>query len=1109
MNWVNQYEAYRTWRCSWPGVALQPYLLLESFPDNVTLIFNQFGDTNVAYYRIYGGSTSQSTNFLATSATTLARLTNLQNGVTYYFRVTAVHRDGTEGRFSNEQSVTVNLIQPGQNMVTNASFSLGTNGWSLLLANSGSASWAVANQVASFTIANGGTYATDIQWQQTGFRLIQGFQYILSFDAWATRPRYLQAEVGQAASPYLNYSSLTATSLTPLHSHFQYIFTMTQPSDFNANLMFNLGTSTAGVMISNLSLSIAPPTTATLLKWAQPPTNAVAGTPISPEIQVGAYNESYPVAGLPITLFITNGIGVLSGIQSTNTDTNGIAHFPNLSFSQAGVKQLAASNSSLVITSAVFTIAAPPVRATALSWVQQPSSAAAGAVISPEIQVEAWTNATPVTNMLLTLSLGSGTGFLTGIQATYTDSNGIAHFPNLSINLAGLKQLAAGDATTTLATNSDGFSINATTANKLVIALQPPPNVTAGVVMTPAPVVQVTDLYGNVISNAADSISAVQTSGTGGNLNSATTPRMVTANSGTALFSGLYVTNAAGNVSLTFTDSGLPNPNAISSAVNVSANAAAQMRVVPQPSSTATAGTAFAQQPGVTIADAYGNTVASYTNSVLAAEAGGGNLNANPVPSAVMPINGVASFTGLFVTNAGPAVTLNFTSGSLPQVNSTPINVSAGQASQLIWTTQPGNAVSGRPFDIQPVLQTADFFANPSTSGLTATQIAQVLLSTGTGPLLGTTNYNVGAMGSNGVVAFNNLRLDVTGNGRVLTAINITPNSPFPPLPSQLGLWLDASALNSLSLSGNNVTVWNDLSGHGRNASGGVSPAFATNSTLAVAAFGLGRVVRFNGSSTYLNVDLTFLNQTPFTIAVVEVASNKGSSTSYFMGDTGSGGNTTDNALHTGYRNSGDFAFAQYGDDLDYVPGGFTYPAARIWMDTIDAGKNKTIYLNGAVVDVGTASGLLNSAGSQGHIGSGFDTSSTFFQGDVAEILVYTNAQNANAASITSYLSNKWLCASCAQPALASATSAPFTVHAAPPPSQNILGATVMSGSSVVLDYATTAGFQYQVQFSTNLALGSWTTLSASVTNATGAFVVFTDTNTSGSTQRFYRIVSP
>jgi hypothetical protein len=1084
-------------------------LLLESYPDNVTLIFNQFGDTNVAYYRIYGGPTSQSTNFLGSSATTLARLTYLQNGVTYYFRVTAVHRDGTEGQFSNEQSVTVNLVQPGQNMAANGSFSQGTNGWNLLLANSGSASWAVTNGVAYFTIANAGTYTTDLQLQQPGFRVIQGLQYVLSFDAWARRPRYIQAEVGQAASPYLNYSSLAATALTPVQNHYQYVFTMTQPSDFNANLMFDLGASSAGVSLANVSLSIAAPTTATALSWAQLPAGGTAGVAIAPEIRVAAYNEAYPVAGLPITLFITNGIGVLLGIQSTNTDTNGLAHFPNLIFSQAGLKQLAASNSSLVITSAVLAFAAPPVAATALSWVQQPSSAIAGTFISPEIQVAAWTNATPVTNLLLTLSLTNGAGSLAGIQATNTDPNGIAHFPNLSLNLAGLKQLAVGDATTRLATNSAGFNISAAAPNRLVIAQPPPATATAGVVMTPPPAVQVTDLYGNVISNAADTISAVQTSGTGGNLNATTTPRTVAASSGRAVFSGLYVTNAAGNVSLTFNDASLPNPGVTSPAINVSPNAAAQMRVSPQPSSTATVGAAFAQQPGVTIADAYGNTVTSYTNSVLAAEAAGGNLNANPAPSVAMPLNGVAGFTGLFVTNAGPAVTLNFTSGSLPPVNSTAINVSAGQAAQLIWSVQPANAISGQPFGIQPVLQTADFFANPSTLGLAATQNVQVVLSAGTGPLLGATNYNLGAAGSNGVVDFRNLRLDVPGAGRVLTATNVTPNPPVPPLQSQLGLWLDASALNSLTLSGSYVTTWGDRSGHGRNASGGIAPVLATNTTLSAGAAGSGRVVRFNGSSAYLIVDLTFLNETPYTIAVVEVASNKGGTTSYFMGDTGAGYNTTDNALHTGYRTSGDFTFAHYGDDLDFVPGSFPYPAARVWMDTIDAGTNKTIYLNGVAVITGTAAGFLNSAGSQGHVGSGFDTSSTCFDGDVAEILVYTNSQTANAAAIASYLSNKWLCASCVQPALASAATAPFTVHAAPPPPQMILGAMVAGGGSVVLTYATTVGFQYQVQYSTNLAQGSWTTLPASSTNAIGAVVMFTDTNTPFGTQRFYRVVSP
>ena len=75
-------------------------------------------------------------------------------------------------------------------------------------------------------------------------------------------------------------------------------------------------------------------------------------------------------------------------------------------------------------------------------------------------------------------------------------------------------------------------------------------------------------------------------------------------------------------------------------------------------------------------------------------------------------------------------------------------------------------------------------------------------LSAGTGPLLGATNYNIGSAGSNGVVAFTNLRLNAPGAGCILTATNTTPSAYIPPLQNQLGLWLDASDLNSLTLSG-------------------------------------------------------------------------------------------------------------------------------------------------------------------------------------------------------------------------------------------------------------------------------------------------------------------
>jgi hypothetical protein len=52
-----------------------------------------------------------------------------------------------------------------------------------------------------------------------------------------------------------------------------------------------------------------------------------------------------------------------------------------------------------------------------------------------------------------------------------------------------------------------------------------------------------------------------------------------------------------------------------------------------------------------------------------------------------------------------------------------------------------------------------------------------------------------------------------------------------PVLPVQTGLimWYDASNTSSITLSGSSVTQWNDLSGNGRHASGGVSPQYIPN----------------------------------------------------------------------------------------------------------------------------------------------------------------------------------------------------------------------------------------------------------------------------------------
>lgn len=259
MNWADGWEAYRTWRCPWQGSAVQPYLLVESYPDNITLIFNQFGDTNVAFYKIYGGPTSQSTNLLATSGVTLKRLSNLQNGSTYYFRVTAVNKQGVEGLPSNEQSATVNIIKPGQNMVQNGDFAQGKASWTWSLNGGATAAWAVESGVSHIYITNGTATLANIQLKQAGLPIVQGKKYVFQFDAWsASGTRYIEAKVAQNGSPNQNYSGTSSTFLTPAHTHYRYVFTMSAATDFNAAVIFNLGSANQGVFLDNVSLFNAP-----------------------------------------------------------------------------------------------------------------------------------------------------------------------------------------------------------------------------------------------------------------------------------------------------------------------------------------------------------------------------------------------------------------------------------------------------------------------------------------------------------------------------------------------------------------------------------------------------------------------------------------------------------------------------------------------------------------------------------------------------------------------------------------------------------------------------------------------------------------------------------
>jgi hypothetical protein len=118
------------------------------------------------------------------------------------------------------------------------------------------------------------------------------------------------------------------------------------------------------------------------------------------------------------------------------------------------------------------------------------------------------------------------------------------------------------------------------------------------------------------------------------------------------------------------------------------------------------------------------------------------------------------------LTNSGSA---SISRLSAPSTYGTLTEV-AGVAVQLAFAAQPGGATAGAAFSQQPVVVSQDQFGNDSTNGLPAHSIITVSLTSGTGPLQGTTTVDLGIAGGKGVAGYRGLRIDTAGSGNQLTA---------------------------------------------------------------------------------------------------------------------------------------------------------------------------------------------------------------------------------------------------------------------------------------------------------------------------------------------------
>lgn len=202
-----------------------------------------------------------------------------------------------------------------------------------------------------------------------------------------------------------------------------------------------------------------------------------------------------------------------------------------------------------------------------------------------------------------------------------------------------------------------------------------------------------------------------------------------------------------------------------SGTVTVVPGAANKLRIATEPSDSAMAGVAFAQQPVIRIEDSFGNLVTNHSTTVITAARvnGSGTLQGTLTKTAS---GGIATFTNLFHTVA-TTISLRFTSSpSLTPDTSTNVVVDPAPASKFLFVQQPTNEIAGAVISPAITVRLRDAFDN---NVLTSGVSIMLSLTTGTGVLSGTSTQSTNA---SGISTFSDLSINLSGSKR-LTASSV------------------------------------------------------------------------------------------------------------------------------------------------------------------------------------------------------------------------------------------------------------------------------------------------------------------------------------------------
>jgi hypothetical protein len=510
----------------------------------------------------------------------------------------------------------------------------------------------------------------------------------------------------------------------------------------------------------NASLTVTGQAPATRLRFFTEPAAVAENALFNVSVQVeNALGTRVASATHAVTLAIgTNPVGgTLTGVKTVNA-VNGLATFNNLSIDDigAGYTLTATAASLTAATSTAFDVAS---NAPTQLFVNPAGALLTGVVPNQLFTVQvvvrnaAGTQAFGATDAV-TLAIGTNPsgGTLSGVLSVNA-VNGVASFPNLSINNVGAGYTLTASSGSLTGATSVPFDVVSPAPTQLTFSptsllVTPNQSFTFSVTLRNA--------LGNVVTTSSDTVTvALGTNPSGGTLSGV---KKVTAVNGVANFGGLSIDSLGVGYSLTATTGSVTA--AVPMAVTVASPGATRLVISTPPQSILLDSTFTVQ---VALVNAQGNVVPTSDGVTLSigTNPSGGTLTGIKTVNAV---SGIATFNGLRISNPGVGYTLTATSGSLPPVTSNGFSI-VTPPTQIGFRIEPGTTYATRLFPVAVQVELRDALGTRVQAGNYT-----VSLAIGTNPSGGTLSGTTAVSSFSGVATFGGLSIDRKGVGYTLTA---------------------------------------------------------------------------------------------------------------------------------------------------------------------------------------------------------------------------------------------------------------------------------------------------------------------------------------------------